>query len=94
MLFRSRPALFGTTKTFLDDLNLRSLEELPPLDELQSTVLMQSLAVAPSRDGAQSLLAVAPSQDGAQSLLAVAPSQDGAQSLDPGLRRDDITSES
>jgi segregation and condensation protein B len=29
-----RPALFATTKTFLDDLNLRSLEELPPLDDL------------------------------------------------------------
>ena len=29
-----RPALYSTTKAFLDDLNLRSLEELPPLDEL------------------------------------------------------------
>lgn len=29
-----RPALFGTTKTFLDDLNLRTLSELPPLQEL------------------------------------------------------------
>jgi segregation and condensation protein B len=26
-----RPSLFATTKTFLDDLNLRSLAELPPL---------------------------------------------------------------
>jgi segregation and condensation protein B len=30
-----RPALFGTTKAFLDDLGLLSLEELPPLDELR-----------------------------------------------------------
>jgi segregation and condensation protein B len=30
-----RPAIFATTKKFLDDLNLLSLEELPPLDELQ-----------------------------------------------------------
>ena len=29
-----RPALYSTTKAFLDDLNLRSLDELPPLDEL------------------------------------------------------------
>jgi segregation and condensation protein B len=29
-----RPALFATTRKFLDDLNLRSLEELPPLEEL------------------------------------------------------------
>jgi segregation and condensation protein B len=27
-----RPALFATTKSFLDDLGLRSLEELPPLE--------------------------------------------------------------
>lgn len=31
-----RPALYATTKLFLDDLNLRSLEELPPLDELSA----------------------------------------------------------
>lgn len=29
-----RPALFATTRTFLSDLNLRSLSELPPLPEL------------------------------------------------------------
>ena len=33
-----RPELFATTKTFLDDLNLRSLEELPPLDDLGALV--------------------------------------------------------
>jgi segregation and condensation protein B len=33
-----RPALYATTKTFLDDLNLRSLDELPPLDDLGSLV--------------------------------------------------------
>lgn len=33
-----RPALFATTRKFLDDLNLRSLEELPPLEELGSTL--------------------------------------------------------
>lgn len=27
-----RPSLFATTKTFLDDLNLRSLAELPPME--------------------------------------------------------------
>ena len=29
-----RPALYSTTNAFLDDLKLRSLDELPPLDEL------------------------------------------------------------
>ena len=50
-----RPALFATTKKFLDDLNLRSLEELPPLDELQSTVLAQFPAVASSDEDAHSM---------------------------------------
>jgi segregation and condensation protein B len=35
-----RPALFATTKHFLDDLNLRTLDELPPLHELQATLDM------------------------------------------------------
>ena len=33
-----RPEIFATTKFFLDDLNLRSLEELPPLADLGSLV--------------------------------------------------------
>ncbi len=28
-----RPSLYATTKTFLDDLNLRSLAELPPMEQ-------------------------------------------------------------
>src|SRR5919112_5927962 len=33
-----RPQLYATTKSFLDDLNLRSLEELPALDDLGTLV--------------------------------------------------------
>jgi len=33
-----RPALYSTTKSFLDDLRLHSLEELPSLDELGSLI--------------------------------------------------------
>jgi segregation and condensation protein B len=33
-----RPAIFATTKQFLDDLSLRSLEELPALDDLGALV--------------------------------------------------------
>lgn len=33
-----KPALFATTQHFLDDLNLRSLEELPPLEEMRSLI--------------------------------------------------------
>lgn len=32
-----RPALYGTTKAFLDDLGLRMLQELPPLEEISQT---------------------------------------------------------
>ncbi len=41
-----RPALFATTKHFLDDLNLRTLEELPPLHELQATLDMSQFGVS------------------------------------------------
>ena len=37
-----RPALFATTKTFLDDLGLTSLAELPPLAELDSSHLLET----------------------------------------------------
>ena len=33
-----RPAIYATTRQFLDDLSLRSLEELPPLDDLGALV--------------------------------------------------------
>jgi segregation and condensation protein B len=33
-----RPALFATTAAFLNDLNLRSLKELPPIDSAKETV--------------------------------------------------------
>lgn len=33
-----KPALFATTQHFLDDLNLRTLDELPPLDEMKSLI--------------------------------------------------------
>ena len=45
-----RPALFATTKKFLDDLNLRSLEELPPLDELQSALEHAPALSAPAEE--------------------------------------------
>ena len=41
-----RPELFATTRAFLDDLNLSSLEELPPLDDLGSLVETVAAAAA------------------------------------------------
>jgi len=43
-----RPALYATTKTFLDDLGLRSLQELPPLEDIAKTLdLTQTPQPAP-----------------------------------------------
>jgi segregation and condensation protein B len=36
-----RPALYATTRTFLDDLGLRSLQELPPLEEIAKTLQLE-----------------------------------------------------
>jgi segregation and condensation protein B len=46
-----RPELFGTTKSFLDDLNLRSLEELPALDDLGSLIESTPGGASPAADG-------------------------------------------
>jgi segregation and condensation protein B len=44
-----RPALYATTKTFLDDLGLQSLQELPPLEQISST--LELAPHAPPREG-------------------------------------------
>lgn len=54
-----RPALFATTRHFLDDLNLRSLEELPPLHELQATLDMSQVGVVHTSGETPSLPGVA-----------------------------------
>jgi segregation and condensation protein B len=36
-----RPALYATTRSFLDDLGLRSLQELPPLEEIAQTLQLE-----------------------------------------------------
>ncbi len=46
-----KPALFGTTKTFLDYFNLKSLDELPPLSEIRDIdELDPQLTLAPVAD--------------------------------------------
>jgi segregation and condensation protein B len=52
-----RPALYATTKQFLDDLNLRSLSELPPLADLDNSHLLE-LPDAPAK-AAEAELALA-----------------------------------
>lgn len=41
-----RPALYATTKQFLDDLGLRSLSELPPLEEITQTLELNNVDAA------------------------------------------------
>jgi segregation and condensation protein B len=43
-----RPGLYATTKKFLDDLSLRSLQELPPLDEMNQ--IMEEIALTATSD--------------------------------------------
>jgi segregation and condensation protein B len=43
-----RPALYATTRTFLDDLGLRSLQELPPLEEIARTLQLEPATSPPA----------------------------------------------
>jgi len=43
-----RPALYATTRTFLDDLGLRSLQELPPLEEIARTLQLEPATTQPA----------------------------------------------
>lgn len=71
-----RPALYATTKAFLDDLGLRSLAELPPLAELDASHLLEMPDAPAKAAEAQLALAspiLAPSPDGPE-----APGEPGA----------------
>lgn len=52
-----RPALYGTTRTFLDSFNLKSLEALPPLSELKD---IENMHVDLFSDDTSPLAAVEP----------------------------------
>src|SRR4051812_40978117 len=46
-----RPALYATTRSFLDDLGLRSLQELPPLEEIAKTLELEPARAAQADQG-------------------------------------------
>ena len=54
-----RPALYATTKIFLDDLGLRSLAELPPLAELDTSHLLE-MPDAPTKAAEAALVLATP----------------------------------
>lgn len=71
-----RPEIFATTKTFLDDLNLRSLEELPPLEDLGTLVEHpETAALLPEMDETGDL-------DTAQADAALAAEEEGSAALE------------
>ena len=78
-----RPALYATTKTFLDDLGLRSLSELPSLAELDASHLLEIPDAPKQAVEAQRALeipVVASSTDGPD-----APAESGAAADQGGL---------
>lgn len=77
-----RPALFGTTKTFLDDLGLLSLEELPPLDQLRELDAIAGLdQPAPQSHGPGS-------ETGLEAVAEAAPDDTGEADPDGADARD------
>jgi segregation and condensation protein B len=64
-----RPALYATTKTFLDDLGLRSLAELPPLAELDPSHLLE-IPDAPAKAAEAPLALASPILDADASAVA------------------------
>jgi segregation and condensation protein B len=72
-----RPALFATTRQFLDDLGLESLDQLPVLDSpAQQANLLASLAADP--DASQPGLAIDTADAQAQGLLSSSGADDTA----------------
>jgi len=72
-----RPALYATTKSFLDDLGLRTLQELPPLEEVARTLPLEPTPPAetagPEDDAAEPETAPDPGQ--AEGELADTPAE-------------------
>lgn len=56
-----RPALYATTKKFLDDLGLRTLQELPPLEEVAKTLQLEPQAAVEIQEDQPLPAAEAPS---------------------------------
>ncbi|PZQ19669.1 MAG: SMC-Scp complex subunit ScpB [Rhodanobacter denitrificans] len=83
-----RPALFGTTRLFLDYFNLKSLDELPPLSDLHDIdELDPQLALAPIGGDGTPPADVGALAEAAEAALAAAPS-DGEDADAPGLADD------
>jgi segregation and condensation protein B len=86
-----RPALYATTRQFLDDLCLRSLEELPPLEDLGALVdtgapALEASAAGPRTSAAEGLLQA---EDDADDEVAGPVEKEEAAGRDPDTGSDD-----
>lgn len=88
-----RPALFGTSRIFLDYFNLRSLDELPPLAEIRdldeydpqldfAPVMRPSLELPPEDEDAAPSDEAAASNDAATIVTAAAETRTGVAATD------------
>jgi segregation and condensation protein B len=85
-----RPALFATTKSFLDDLGLRSLEELPALEDGTTVAPEFELQFSELTRG-DPLAVDSPAQDGALLEPATLAAADAELSADPAPYPTDST---
>lgn len=69
-----RPALYATTKSFLDDLGLRTLQELPPLEEIA-----RNFELTPNQTPSQQ-----PAEQAEEAKLAAAAEAGAAESVEAG----------
>src|SRR5512146_904456 len=77
-----KPELFGTTKSFLDYLNLKSLDELPPLAEIRDVDdfdMQMSLAPIAASDDAEAAPAQSLEDDSAADERVADPDAAGAE---------------
>jgi segregation and condensation protein B len=77
-----RPALFATTRAFLDDLGLRSLEELPALEDGATVAPEFELQFAEATRDIATVAADAPAQDDAEPSSAAIAAADAENSAD------------
>jgi len=79
-----RPALYGTTRAFLDYFNLRSLDQLPPLPEIRA-LLENAAASEETPDTPDAALVDVPADVSADAVVADAGTGDAV----PAVRDDD-----
>ena len=89
-----RPSLFATTRQFLDDMGLQSLDQLPVLDDPSGTANVLQAMVAGPQGALETETAMLDAQPSEPDLLGVPP-PDAAllEYAETGLRKDDMNTD-